>query len=424
MRHDPAMPDPITKTQRWLDLLAYLVGRRLPVSVDELMQGVPAYAEKWRNGDETARASVRRMFERDKDELRQLGIPIETVTFEIRGSAAEETSGYRLARRDFYLPYLKVVAGDVPVTEVDPAVEEELRRRGKPTGRKRGDPAAIREVPIAAADAEDAIQALRDVSELPAFPYAREARSALRKLGFDLYSYTGPTTQAGGAGATGATPPQAGNAAAAAATPLKVAPSYFPADASTAVVADRLRTLADALFARKRVSFVYHGIARTEPTKREVQPFGLLFQHSRWYLVAFDPMREDMRVFRVDRMDEVKRNTKSPNTPDYRIPDDFRLADYAQKEPWELGESNEGPVTVNVRFDFPRSLWADRNGHGEKVEEHDDGASIRAFQVSQPDPFLRWILSLSGEAMIVSPAEMADDLRAMAREVAARYGTA
>ena len=403
------MPDSITKTQRWLDLLAYLVGRRLPVSVDELMQHVPAYADKWRTGDETTRASVRRMFERDKDELRQLGIPIETVTFDIRGAMSEETSGYRLARRDFYLPYLKVVSGDVPLGEpMDPAVAEEFRRRGTPLDRagRRGDPAAIREVKIAEADAEDAIQALREVSELPAFPYAREARSALRKLGFDLYSYAEPVRT----GEEGA--------------PVAPAASYFPADASTAVVADRLRTLADALFARKRVSFVYHGIARTEPTRREVQPYGLLFQHSRWYLVAYDPMREDMRVFRVDRMDDVKRNTKSPNTPDYRIPEDFRLADYAQKEPWELGESNEGPVTVHVRFEFPRSLWADRNGHGEKVEEHDDGAAIRAFEVSQPDPFLRWILSLAGEAMIVSPAEMADDLRAMARGVAAKYGHA
>ncbi|HEX6587575.1 MAG TPA: WYL domain-containing protein [Longimicrobiales bacterium] len=399
------MPDQISKTQRWLDLLAFLVGRRLPVGVDELMQNVPAYAEKWRHGDETARASVRRMFERDKDELRQLGIPIETMPLDVRGSAAEELSGYRLARRDFYLPYLKVVAGEVPDPTVDPAVEEEYRRRGRTldASGRRGDPAAIREVKIAEADAEDAIQALRDVSELPAFPYAREARSALRKLGFDLHSY---------AGAAGAT-----------AVPA-VAPSYFPADASTAAVADRLRTLADALFARKRVAFVYRGIARSEPTKREVHPYGLLFQHSRWYLVAHDTMREDMRVFRVDRMDYVKRNTKSPNTPDYDIPADFRLADYAQKEPWQIGESSDAAVTVHVRFEFPRSLWAERNGHGEKIEELDDGATLHAFQVSQPDPFLRWILSFAGDATIVSPADMADDLREMARNVAAKYARA
>jgi predicted DNA-binding transcriptional regulator YafY len=66
------LPRAITKTQRWLDLLAYLVGRRLPVAVDELMERLPAYARQ-PNPD-----TARRTFERDKDELRKAGIPIET----------------------------------------------------------------------------------------------------------------------------------------------------------------------------------------------------------------------------------------------------------------------------------------------------------------------------------------------------------
>src|SRR4051812_19074635 len=42
-----------------------------------------------------------RMFERDKDELRAFGIPIETVI-----NDQGETLGYKLSSKDFYLPYL------------------------------------------------------------------------------------------------------------------------------------------------------------------------------------------------------------------------------------------------------------------------------------------------------------------------------
>jgi len=77
------MPEKISKVQRWLDLIAYLVGRHFPVPVEELMERLPAYALDWRVGDKTARDSVRRKFERDKDELRGLGIPLETVTYSI-----------------------------------------------------------------------------------------------------------------------------------------------------------------------------------------------------------------------------------------------------------------------------------------------------------------------------------------------------
>ena len=55
-------------------------------------------------GSEREKQTVRRMFERDKDELKAFGIPIETVRFTIN-YGHEQQDGYRLARKDFHLPY-------------------------------------------------------------------------------------------------------------------------------------------------------------------------------------------------------------------------------------------------------------------------------------------------------------------------------
>jgi hypothetical protein len=52
--------------------------------------------------------SVRRKFERDKDELRAFGIPLETVSYSIN-RGLEEAQGYRLSKKNFYLPYLKLL---------------------------------------------------------------------------------------------------------------------------------------------------------------------------------------------------------------------------------------------------------------------------------------------------------------------------
>ena len=92
------MTDKITKTQRLLDLIAFLVGRRYPVAIDEVMEGVPAYCDRWANGSTTDRDSIRRIFQRDKDALRELGIPIETVSYVV-GHTDEKTKGYRLRSR-------------------------------------------------------------------------------------------------------------------------------------------------------------------------------------------------------------------------------------------------------------------------------------------------------------------------------------
>src|SRR5690606_38945110 len=93
-------------------------------------------------------------------------------------------------------------------------------------------------------------------------------------------------------------------------------------------LAAHLRTLSDALLARKRVTFDYHGIYRGEQTSRAVEAYGLLFQHGNWYLIGRDTTRDGIRVFRVGRMENVTANTRAPKTADYTVPDDFRLGDY------------------------------------------------------------------------------------------------
>lgn len=87
-----------SKTQRWLDLIAFLVRHRFPVDVDQVMNGVPAYRSKWNSGEVKDKQTVRRMFERDKDELRSAGIPLETRDYLIDG--VEKAQGYELASRD------------------------------------------------------------------------------------------------------------------------------------------------------------------------------------------------------------------------------------------------------------------------------------------------------------------------------------
>ena len=381
------MANRISKVQRWLDLVSFLVGRRFPVDVDEVMRNVPAYAERWVDGSEKERASVRRMFERDKDELRELGVPLESVQYSIN-YGAERAEGYRLARKDFYLPYLRLLEEEEGKEEKEGKEEEGLRASSEVT---RAPPRS--EAPtfdLREDEASLALDALDHVLDREAFPLRDDARAARRKLTFDL-------------------DPDA----------LERTPVLWIDPPGAAGRAELLDELSEALLRRKRVRFTYHGIARNEHTEREVEPWGLLFQHSHWYLVGRDRDREARRIFRVSRMEPVEVNDRSPATPDYEVPDDFALDDLRGRDPWELGDDEA--LRARVHFDFPRSLWAERNDVGDLVSREEDGAQIREFEVLQTDPFLRWILSLAGEARIVEPPELVDAFQEMARQVAALY---
>src|SRR5215471_4296990 len=88
------------KIQRWIDLLASLLRRHFGATFEEIARDVPAYQDRRAKPD-----SILRTFERDKDELRAFGIPIETFT-----NAMDPTRvGYRLAADEFYLPYLLAI---------------------------------------------------------------------------------------------------------------------------------------------------------------------------------------------------------------------------------------------------------------------------------------------------------------------------
>ena len=380
----------ISKTQRWLDLIAFLVQRRFPVGVDDVMEAVPAYREKWATGDPTDKAAVQRMFERDKDELRDLGVPIHSVPYSI-DYGAEEVTGYRLTGRDFYLPYLRILKEAGAEAPTGGAGDEGMRgSNSNPNSISNTQPGAGT-VELTEDEAGAAMEALLRVQDLPGSPFADAARTGLRKLAYDVDLDT-----------------------------LSAAPVHYLDPPGAIDRRDEVRTLLDAVRARKKASFTYHGIYRGETTERTVHPWGLLFHHGHWYLIGWDELREDRRVFRLGRMESLVVNDKAMATPDYEIPDAFDLADFADRRPWQLDDDAE-PVTARVRFEFPTSLLADRNDWGVMREIHDKGVAVREFTVHQVDPFLRWVLGQAGEATVVGPPELVDAYDELVAGTAALY---
>jgi len=360
-----------TKLQRWIDLVAFLASRRFPVTKEVLWRQLPAYS-RGLDGTPQEQASASRMFERDKDELREMGIAIKTAPASARAEPGDGT-GYRLSRR-LHLPPLRV-------GEPDPPARDHDGRRPLPGAAVVSPPEAVR-----------ALGGLRELATLPGFPLASDAESAFRKLSFDLMPSGWPGS-----------------------------PVRYATSSEAERAAKELSCLFDAVWRRKKLTFSYRAMARPGALDRRVRPYGLLFELGRWYLVGHDERRENVRVFRVGRMSRVRVGRRSPGTPDFDLPDDFDLTDYANRMTWQLGpESKEEEVVAH--FDFPCSEWAGRNDHGELVTARDDGSELRRFRVRDRDRFARWALGLAGRARIVEPEQAQDRFREIAAAVARAHG--
>lgn len=84
------------RTERLMDVLFVLLNASQPLMREQIRQRVPGY-------DQGSDEAFQRMFERDKDALRDMGVPIELKNFD---ALVDEAQGYWIDRKTWLLPEL------------------------------------------------------------------------------------------------------------------------------------------------------------------------------------------------------------------------------------------------------------------------------------------------------------------------------
>jgi proteasome accessory factor B len=97
-----------SKVERLMNLVIALLSTRTFITAERIRQVVAGYA------DSPSDEAFSRMFERDKNELRDLGIPLETG----RASQFDPTEGYRINRDAYALPAVELTADEATAVAV------------------------------------------------------------------------------------------------------------------------------------------------------------------------------------------------------------------------------------------------------------------------------------------------------------------
>lgn len=167
--------------------------------------------------------------------------------------------------------------------------------------------------------------------------------------------------------------------------------------------ADVLQTLRDASAEHRRVRIDYYSYGRDERTERDIDPYRVYADQGRWYVVAFDHLRAEERLFRVDRVVAAV-PLEATFDPPTEAPD---LAIYAP---------DAAARRVVLELDAAAG-WVIETYPIDAVEEINDSA-IRVTLAISALPWLeRLLLGLGSHAKLVSPLD--DPELASARERAA-----
>jgi proteasome accessory factor C len=165
-----------------------------------------------------------------------------------------------------------------------------------------------------------------------------------------------------------------------------------------------------AIAARRLLSFEYYKENEDEFSTRMVEPYALINGREGWYLASFDPSRDSVRHFRLDR---IKSATMTSESFEPR-PDVDPAADV---DGWprtgEVPASRRAQVWVSPE----RARWA-REERG-AIAELEDGSVIVELGFAGVDWLVRETLKEAGDAVVLGP----EDARAAVRDAAQAIAT-
>ena len=287
------------KLERLLNLTAALLDSDRVLSADELRHRIGGYPE--------AKSSFRRTFERDKEDLRKMGIPLRVENVP---GADPPIDGYRILRAEYAGRDLRLEPDELAALHLATSI---VRLDGGDTG--------------------------------------------LRKLGGA--SVDVDATEVG----------------------------HVPFD-------DNLAALIAAAADRGAVAFTYAGI------ERAVEPWRLSFSRGHWYLAGWDRLREDQRLYRVDRISGLIELLDSATQPVGTPTDPSSLRG------WELGDGS--PITVRVAVDPDQAAYL-HHLIGEDSKRYDETGAIE-FEVRNREAFRSFILTFLEHAEVLDPPEAREDI--------------
>lgn len=180
-------------------------------------------------------------------------------------------------------------------------------------------------------------------------------------------------------------------------------PAYPPADG-------HLLTFSLAAHEGRCVRMLYaaQGDDATGETERTLDPYGLVYHEGRWYVVGYCHLRDDVRVFRLDRVRRAQRVDETFTQPAGFDSLDFAIKRFAAMPDRWLVEAMLATPLEQVSRSVPPSFAT--------LTETSTGVLFRAY-ASDLDHTARFLVGLGCAFTVHQPPELLDALRHLAHTI-------
>lgn len=173
--------------------------------------------------------------------------------------------------------------------------------------------------------------------------------------------------------------------------------------------------LAKATANRQQLELTYRKAGRQEGESRVVDPYHLANINGEWFLFAYDHARKDIRTFVPARVLALK-----PTGKTFQRSQKFSLE---KRLRGSFGvHSSEGEFVVELRFNAHAADYVrEKKWHeSQQLRELKGGGVELTMKLSSLGEIQRWVLSWGGDVQVLKPKQLAEGVKAAARQILAQ----
>lgn len=173
-----------------------------------------------------------------------------------------------------------------------------------------------------------------------------------------------------------------------------------------------MREQVNALLQRKRLSLQHFGRMNAKVTFREVSPQRLVYYRDNWYLDAFCHLRDDVRSFSVDSLEEVHELEKEAVSVEEKTLQKNLDASYGIF-------SGKSLKIAKLRFSPFRARWVAKEvwHPDQKGTMQEDGSYLLEVPYADDRELMHDILRQGKDVDVLQPPELIKKLRSELEEM-------
>ena len=178
---------------------------------------------------------------------------------------------------------------------------------------------------------------------------------------------------------------------------------------------ETFQTINGAILNRQSLRIDYDSYSGGGRSSRLVNPYHVLFREHYWYLVGYCHTRQEIRIFRIDRIVSLAETDQQ-----FTLPDNFSIKDFMNNS-WQLAKGEE--VMVKIKF-YPPITRLIREGiwhHSQQIEELPGDELIFTVTVEGTWEIKKWLLSWGKYAEVLEPQGLREEFAGQLGEMMGKY---